>query len=140
MRPENVDHKIVIYEGRGTAMQLTHISNQINLGLLYKQSSRFKTTIYCAYTTQDEFITNKHIAILQMTMNALKFIHLRPVAPKTINANPRLKFYQGIYFSTPKCSTLKFGKTLHKQKQTLISKRNFHQKHETKVNAYPGLS
>ena len=64
------------------------------------------------------------MAILQMTMNALKFIHLRPVAQNTINANPRLKVYQGVYFSTPKCSTLKFGKTLRKQKQTLISKRN----------------
>ena len=35
------------------------------------------------------------------------------VIQKTINANPRLKINQGVYFSTPKyCSTLIFGKTL----------------------------
>ena len=38
---------------------------------------------------------------------------LGPVVQKPINANPRLKIFQGVYFSTPKCcSTLIFGKTL----------------------------
>ena len=37
-----------------------------------------------------------------------------PVARKPINANPRLKINQGVYFSTPKCcTTLIFGKILH---------------------------
>ena len=37
-----------------------------------------------------------------------------PVVQKPINANPRLKINQGVYFSSPKCcSTLIFGKTLH---------------------------
>ena len=37
-----------------------------------------------------------------------------PVFQKTINANPRLKINQRVYFFTPKCcSTLIFGKTLH---------------------------
>ena len=40
-------------------------------------------------------------------------IHLGPVVQKPINANPRLKINQGVYFSTPKCcSTLIFGKNL----------------------------
>ena len=35
-----------------------------------------------------------------------------PVVQKPINANPRLKFNQGVYFSSPKCwSMLIFGKT-----------------------------
>ena len=41
-------------------------------------------------------------------------ILLGPVVQKPINANPRLKINQGVYFPTPKCySTLIFGKTLH---------------------------
>ena len=37
-----------------------------------------------------------------------------PVAQKPINANPRLKVNQRVYFSTPRCcSTLMFGKTIH---------------------------
>ena len=37
-----------------------------------------------------------------------------PVVQKPINANPRLKINQGVYYSTTKCcSTLIFGKTLH---------------------------
>ena len=37
-----------------------------------------------------------------------------PVVQKPINANPRLNFNQGVYFSIPKCcSTLIFGKTVH---------------------------
>ena len=37
-----------------------------------------------------------------------------PVVQKPINANPRIKINQGVYFSTTKCcSTLIFGKTLH---------------------------
>ena len=37
-----------------------------------------------------------------------------PVVQKAINANPRLKINQGVYFSSPKCfSTLIIGKTLH---------------------------
>ena len=37
-----------------------------------------------------------------------------PVVRKPINANPRLKINQGVYFSTPKCcTTLIFGKILH---------------------------
>ena len=33
--------------------------------------------------------------------------HLGPVVQKPINANPRLKVNQGVYFSTPRCcSTL----------------------------------
>ena len=36
-----------------------------------------------------------------------------PVVQKQINAIPRLKINQGVYFSSPKCrSTLIFGKTL----------------------------
>ena len=43
-----------------------------------------------------------------------------PVVQKPINVNPRLKNYQGVYFSTPKCcSTLIFGKTLHYKKAIL---------------------
>ena len=39
---------------------------------------------------------------------------LGPVFRKPINANPRLKINQGVYFSTPKCcTTLMFGKILH---------------------------
>ena len=42
------------------------------------------------------------------------FIPQGPVVQKPINANPRLKINQGVYFSSPKCcSTLIFGKTLH---------------------------
>ena len=41
-------------------------------------------------------------------------IQLGPVVRKPINANRRLKIYQGVYFSTPKCcTTLIFGKSLH---------------------------
>ena len=37
-----------------------------------------------------------------------------PVVRKPINANPRLKINQGVYFSTPKCcTTLIFCKILH---------------------------
>ena len=43
-----------------------------------------------------------------------------PVVQKSINATPRLKINQGVSFSTPKCcSTLIFGKTLHKKKSIL---------------------
>ena len=36
------------------------------------------------------------------------------VVRKPIKANPRLKNYQGVYFSTPKyCTMLIFGKILH---------------------------
>ena len=39
---------------------------------------------------------------------------LGPVVQKRINANPRLKVNQGVYFSPPKCcSALVLGKTLH---------------------------
>ena len=39
------------------------------------------------------------------------------VAQKPINANPRLKVNQAVYFSTPRCcSMLIFGKTLHEKK------------------------
>ena len=39
---------------------------------------------------------------------------LGPVVQKPINANPRLKVNQGVYFCTLRCcSTLIFGKTLH---------------------------
>ena len=41
---------------------------------------------------------------------------LGPVVQKPIIFNPRLKTNLGVYFSTPKCcSTLIFGKTLHKK-------------------------
>ena len=41
-------------------------------------------------------------------------VDLGPVVQKPINANPRLKINQGVYYSTTKCcSTLIFGKTLH---------------------------
>ena len=37
-----------------------------------------------------------------------------PVVQKPINANPRLKVNQGVYFYALRCcSTLIFGKTLH---------------------------
>ena len=37
-----------------------------------------------------------------------------PVVQKPVNANPRLKVNQGVYFSTPRCcSTLIFCKTVH---------------------------
>ena len=49
--------------------------------------------------------------------------HLGPVVQKPINANPRLKINQGVYFSTPKCrSTLIFGRTLHRRKSILKNK------------------
>ena len=39
---------------------------------------------------------------------------LGPGAKKPINANPRLKVNQGVYFFTPRCcSTLLFGKSLY---------------------------
>ena len=42
------------------------------------------------------------------------FRALGPVVQKLINANPRLKVNQGVYFTSPRCcSTLIFGKTLH---------------------------
>ena len=42
---------------------------------------------------------------------------LGPVVQNPINNNPRLKFNQGVYFSSPRCcSTLIFGKTLHQKK------------------------
>ena len=51
------------------------------------------------------------------------YLALGPVVQKLINANPRLKINQGVYFSTPKCfSTLIFGKTLHKKKSILKNK------------------
>ena len=51
-------------------------------------------------------------------------IVLGPVVQKPINANPRLKINQGVYFSTPKCfSTLIFGKTLHYNK-LILKNRN----------------
>ena len=41
-------------------------------------------------------------------------IVLGPVVQRPVNAKPRLKVNQGVYFSTPRrCSTLIFGKTLH---------------------------
>ena len=53
----------------------------------------------------------------EMGMAALKVLSFRvlgPVVQKPINANPRLKINQGVYFSIAKCcSTLIFGKTLH---------------------------
>ena len=46
-----------------------------------------------------------------------------PVVQKPINVNPRFKINQGVYFSTPKCcSTLIFGKTLHRRKSILKNK------------------
>ena len=52
---------------------------------------------------------NEHNDVIQDFL-----ILLGPVAQNPINANPRLKINQGVYFSTPKCfSTLIFGKTLH---------------------------
>ena len=48
-----------------------------------------------------------------------------PVVRKPINANPRLKNYQGVYFSTPKyCATLIFGKILHYWNSILKTKNN----------------
>ena len=42
------------------------------------------------------------------------FRALGPVAQQPINANPRLKLNQRVYFSTPRCcSTLIFSKTIH---------------------------
>ena len=42
----------------------------------------------------------------------MQIADLGPVVQKPINANPRLKINQGVYFSIPKCcSTLIFGKT-----------------------------
>ena len=49
---------------------------------------------------------------------------LGPVVQKPINANPRLRINQGVYFSTPKCcSTLIFGKNLHWRKSILKNKK-----------------
>ena len=46
-----------------------------------------------------------------------------PVVQKPINANPRLKINQGVYFSIAKCcSTLIFSKTLHQKKSILKNK------------------
>ena len=45
------------------------------------------------------------------------------VVQKPINANPRLKVNQGVYFSLPKCcSALVFGKILHSKKSILKNK------------------
>ena len=42
------------------------------------------------------------------------FVIQGPVVQKPINANPRLKINQGVYFSaTECCSKLIFGKTIH---------------------------
>ena len=50
--------------------------------------------------------------------------HLGPAIQMPINANPRSKIHQGVYFSTPKCcSTLIFGKTLHWNKSILKRKK-----------------
>ena len=72
---------------------------------------------------------------------------LGPVVQKPINANPRLKINQEVYYSTPKCfSTLIFGKTLHENK-LILKNRNKEKKlspkswkHKTKVYTNPGLS
>ena len=70
-----------------------------------------------------------------------------PVVQKWINANPRLKVNQGVYFSSTRCcSTLVFGKTLHYKKSILkntnkqkkLSPKTW--KYETKLYANPGLS
>ena len=50
----------------------------------------------------------------QAVYSSIGYINPGPVVRKPINANPRLKINQGVYFSTPKCSSkLMFGKTLH---------------------------
>ena len=58
------------------------------------------------------------------------FHDLGPVVQKQINANPRLKIYEGVCFSTPKCcSTLIFGKTLH----SISKNKNKQSKSSSKV-------
>ena len=53
------------------------------------------------------------VMLLQFISNILP-IDVGLVVQKLINANPRLKVNQGVYFSTPSCClTLIFGKTLH---------------------------
>ena len=56
-------------------------------------------------------------------LGAKKNYNQGPVVQKPINANPRLKVNQGVYFYTPRCcSTLILGKTLHKKKSILKNK------------------
>ena len=51
--------------------------------------------------------------------------YLGTVVRKPINANPRLKINQGVYFSTPKCcTTLIFSKILHYTRSSLKTKNN----------------
>ncbi|XP_068744888.1 uncharacterized protein [Montipora capricornis] len=46
------------------------------------------------------------------------YLHLGPVVQKPINANPRLKINQGVYFSSPKCcSTLIFNRLSNNRAQ-----------------------
>ena len=52
-----------------------------------------------------------------------------PVAQRPINANPRLKVNQAVYFSTSRCcSTLIFGKTLEEVNLKKSKKRSNRQK------------
>ena len=47
-------------------------------------------------------------------VHRLNNLGLGPVVQKPTNASPRLKIYQGVYVSSPKCgSTLIYGKTFH---------------------------
>ena len=66
--------------------------------------------------------TTKRRRILEGNVSSMHFFRIDQnqgktwalVVQKPINANPRLKINQGVYFSTPECcSTLIFSKTLH---------------------------
>ena len=97
------------------------------------------------YSTDIDLFRNPFVLMvtslssLSMMCNQNEAIGLGPVVQKPINANPRLKINQGVYFSTPKCcSTLIFGKNLHWKKSILKNKKRQTKfspksgKHETK--------
>ena len=57
-----------------------------------------------------DLLDNENVEIILVAKS--KCINLGPVFQKPINANPRLKINQGVYFSTPKCcSKLIFSRT-----------------------------
>ena len=84
--------------------------NSSSLGIKTKQKP---CSNYCTPTMYDWF--NMYFPV-----NLSRSLLQGPVVQKPINANPRLKINQEVYLSLPKCcSTLIFGKTLHRRKSIL---------------------
>ena len=80
-----------------------------------------ESSFYCMILSK---IVNVVYIVLSIVGFKFLIVHMHgPVVQKPINVNPRFKINQGVYFSTPKCcSTLIFGKTLHRRKSILKNK------------------